>query len=109
MKIDRNGRRTYRNCGNYLNMRAIRKVTSESLPRTGMASGLSWTSVSYASQLIACLERNPIMRRKRSHALRGQQTRDEKEVRRGGPRENLEVKKEGEWNYRREPTEASNQ
>ncbi|GFV65168.1 hypothetical protein TNCV_2701101 [Trichonephila clavipes] len=52
-----------------------------------MASGLSWASVSHTSQTTACLD---IVHRKRSQALRGQET---KEKRGEGRRETKALKR----------------
>ncbi|GFW72926.1 uncharacterized protein TNCV_830491 [Trichonephila clavipes] len=61
--------------------------------RAGMASCLSGTSVSLASQPKACLKRKPVKRRKRCHALRSRETRDGRKVRRRGPRETRALKR----------------
>ncbi|GFX55759.1 hypothetical protein TNCV_3428301 [Trichonephila clavipes] len=65
-----------------------------------MDTGLSGLSVSYTSQTTAFLEKKaPIMRRKRSHAVRGQQTWGERNAR---SMRNLRVKKENEKSYERQ-------
>ncbi|GFY00029.1 hypothetical protein TNCV_1341271 [Trichonephila clavipes] len=69
---------------------------TQNFRRAEMASGFSWTFVYYASQSTACLEKSPIMRRKRSHAMSGRQTKVERKAWRGEPRENMCVKKERE-------------
>ncbi|GFT09663.1 transposable element Tcb2 transposase [Trichonephila clavipes] len=64
---------------------------------------------SHTSETTACQEsRAPIMCCKRSRALRGRQTRDERNEGRA-TMGNLDVKKESEGDYGREPRKASHQ